>query len=180
LLRTVDGNGWLLGDDGGGFWLGRQAVRAVLAALEGHGTPTVLVDLVAAALGVPPRRDALHTAVYGQAPVRLARLAPVVTGAHRDGDQVATGILHAAAAALLETVAALTPVAGRPLVLAGGVLDSGGEVERIVREGAAARWSLRPTVGADPAAGAAWLALRALSPAAPALVRSRLTAGTAG
>ena len=28
LTRTADGHGWLLGDDGSGFWLGREAVRA--------------------------------------------------------------------------------------------------------------------------------------------------------
>jgi glucosamine kinase len=161
ISRTVDGNGWLLGDDGGGFWLGRQAVRAVLAALEGHGAPTSMIDPVAAALGVPPRREPVLSAVYNDVPVRLARLAPVVSAAHRHGDPVATGILRAAGTALLETVSALAPVAGRPLVLAGGVLDGGGEVARIVREGAAARWSVRPAVSADPAAGAAWLALRA-------------------
>jgi N-acetylglucosamine kinase-like BadF-type ATPase len=30
LTRTADGHGWLLGDDGPGFWLGREAVRAAL------------------------------------------------------------------------------------------------------------------------------------------------------
>ena len=37
---VADGNGWLLGDDGSGFWLGREAVRAALAALDGRGAAT--------------------------------------------------------------------------------------------------------------------------------------------
>ena len=39
LTRTADGHGWLLGDDGSGFWLGREAVRSVLRALD-LGEPT--------------------------------------------------------------------------------------------------------------------------------------------
>ncbi|HKT05690.1 MAG TPA: BadF/BadG/BcrA/BcrD ATPase family protein, partial [Rugosimonospora sp.] len=44
MVRYVDGNGWLVGDDGSGFWLGREAVRAALAALDGRGGPTRLVE----------------------------------------------------------------------------------------------------------------------------------------
>ena len=34
LVRTADGHGWLLGDDGSGFWLGREAMRSLLRALD--------------------------------------------------------------------------------------------------------------------------------------------------
>ncbi|MFG2343246.1 BadF/BadG/BcrA/BcrD ATPase family protein [Streptomyces phaeochromogenes] len=50
---TVGGDGWLLGDDGGGFWLGRSAVRAALRMADGRGGPTTLADAVGRALGVP-------------------------------------------------------------------------------------------------------------------------------
>src|SRR5262245_31879500 len=36
LDRVVDGHGWLLGDLGSGFWLGREAVRATLAVCDGR------------------------------------------------------------------------------------------------------------------------------------------------
>ena len=42
VTHRIDGHGWLVGDDGSGFWLGRQAVRAVLAELDGRGEPTLL------------------------------------------------------------------------------------------------------------------------------------------
>ncbi|WP_435822210.1 BadF/BadG/BcrA/BcrD ATPase family protein [Actinacidiphila alni] len=44
----MDGHGWLLGDEGSGFWLGNRAVRAALEALDGRGPWTTLVDRVAA------------------------------------------------------------------------------------------------------------------------------------
>lgn len=47
-----DGHGWLLGDRGSGFWLGRQAVIAAMAALDGAGPATMLTDLVIEALGL--------------------------------------------------------------------------------------------------------------------------------
>ncbi|WP_234048547.1 BadF/BadG/BcrA/BcrD ATPase family protein [Streptomyces liliifuscus] len=50
---TVGGDGWLLGDDGGGFWIGRSAVRAALRMADGRGVPTTLADAVGRALGVP-------------------------------------------------------------------------------------------------------------------------------
>jgi N-acetylglucosamine kinase-like BadF-type ATPase len=43
-----DGHGWLLGDEGSGFWLGNRAVRAALEALDGRGPWTALVPRVVA------------------------------------------------------------------------------------------------------------------------------------
>ncbi|MET9866950.1 BadF/BadG/BcrA/BcrD ATPase family protein, partial [Streptomyces sp. NPDC006386] len=50
---TVDGDGWLLGDDGSGFWIGRAAVRAALRMADGRGAATVLAATVGRELGVP-------------------------------------------------------------------------------------------------------------------------------
>ncbi|MFE5144522.1 N-acetylglucosamine kinase [Streptomyces fagopyri] len=51
---TVDGDGWLLGDEGSGFWIGRGAVRAALRMADGRGGPTTLARAVGLALGLPP------------------------------------------------------------------------------------------------------------------------------
>ncbi len=40
------GYGWLLGDDGSAFWIGRQAVRAVLPALDGRAPASPLSRLI--------------------------------------------------------------------------------------------------------------------------------------
>ncbi|MFJ1967363.1 N-acetylglucosamine kinase [Streptomyces sp. NPDC087903] len=62
---TVDGDGWLLGDDGSGFWIGRSAVRAALRMADGRGGPTMLAALVGRALDLPA--DVLPYAVEGEA-----------------------------------------------------------------------------------------------------------------
>ncbi|MET8409496.1 BadF/BadG/BcrA/BcrD ATPase family protein [Streptomyces sp. NPDC005195] len=52
-VATVDGDGWLLGDEGSGFWIGRGAVRAALRMADGRGAPTTLARSVGLALGLP-------------------------------------------------------------------------------------------------------------------------------
>ena len=37
--RMIGGHGYLLGDEGGGFWIGRAGLRAVLRSLDGRGGP---------------------------------------------------------------------------------------------------------------------------------------------
>lgn len=51
--KTVGGDGWLLGDDGGGFWIGREAVRIALRMADRRGGETALAALVGRELGVP-------------------------------------------------------------------------------------------------------------------------------
>ncbi|MFK0150654.1 BadF/BadG/BcrA/BcrD ATPase family protein [Streptomyces sp. NPDC090493] len=139
LAATSGGDGWLLGDDGGGFWIGREAARAALRAADGRGGATVLTGTVGRALGVPadtlppadggcwaPARRAAYRArllpaVLDRPPVRLADLAPLVPQAAADDDAVARTILREAVAHLARTVAALRPRPGEPLVVTGGL-----------------------------------------------------------
>ena len=48
--RFRDGYGWLLGDDGSGFWIGRQAARAAIAAVDGRAPMAELARAVLATL----------------------------------------------------------------------------------------------------------------------------------
>lgn len=143
---VADGHGWLLGDEGSGFWLGSQAVRAALAALDGRGPATSLIRAVLGHYGVlvasvpgqdpawGPPGEPLAQAVaegvvvraYAAAPVELALLSPLVVAAAGEGDAVAARLLARAAELLAGTVRALRPRAGEPLVLSGGLLGPGG------------------------------------------------------
>jgi glucosamine kinase len=162
LTRYVDGDGWLVGDDGSGFWLGREAVRAALAAFAGRGPATALADPVCAALGARPDRDSLICAVYARGPAALPPLAPLVTGAA--DDPVADAIMQRAAECLLAGVASLTPrEAGHTVaVLGGGVLVHSGRIATLVRNGLRERFGLCSEIATDGAAGAATLAIRAV------------------
>ncbi|MGV9539546.1 BadF/BadG/BcrA/BcrD ATPase family protein, partial [Streptosporangium sandarakinum] len=181
----ADGYGWLLGDEGSGTWIGRRAVRAVLASVDGRAAPTALLGCFgdaaepsrspgqagpgpaapgplgsAESAGSAPSAQEIvrlvHAGIAESGPAWLARLAPAVEAAARDGDAAATAILDEAARRLAATVGALGPVSG-PLVLAGSLLTEPTLLAGKVRAGLAGT----VVTARDSAAGAAALALHA-------------------
>ncbi|WUP37719.1 ATPase [Streptomyces europaeiscabiei] len=177
---TSGGDGWLLGDDGGGFWIGRAAVRAALRAADGRSVPTALVRSVGRDLGLPAevlppegygavdavpwsadRRTAyrarLLPAVMDRSPVRLADHAPGVVRTAEEEDTVAVRILQEAARRLVETVAALSPHRGEPLVATGGLLAPNGPLLSPLTE-RLAPYGLAVTPVSDGSPGAVALA----------------------
>lgn len=179
MVRCLDGAGWLLGDVGSGFWLGREAVRAALAHLDGTGERTELAASVATALGVETEKWPVVRAVYAREPVELATLAPLVGMAAAEGDQVATRIVERAVETLVGEVELLLRDATdlSAGVLAGGVLLAGGELAERVGMSLTTEHALAVGMARDGAAGAAWLALKGLSTPPPADVHAALTEG---
>ena len=134
-VAVADGLGWLLGDEGSGFWIGHRVVRAALADLDGRGPSTGLTPLVLGRLGVPAPAAAadrepilaMVRALYAGPPVRLADLAGLAFEADRD--QTAAGILDDAAAALARTLSAVrSPTVSGPVVLGGGIMGHGPQI----------------------------------------------------
>jgi N-acetylglucosamine kinase-like BadF-type ATPase len=112
LARSADGRegraggwGYLLGDEGSGYWLGREAVTAYLRKLEGRASASVLSDLVSQALGRQahsvPHVIGWLNADQSQV-ARLANLAPLVSQAAQAGDLLARDILSRAGEALAD------------------------------------------------------------------------------
>lgn len=165
---TADGLGWLLGDRGSGFWIGRRVARAVVRDLDHAGPATALTDAVLEHLDIAA--DATRSegrarslvrlveSLYSARPIELAALAPYAFTA---GDAVAEGIVRRAGEHLADTLTGLLTEPG-PLVVGGSVLARSGFVRDafIARLGASAvDLDLRPVT--DGAVGAALLALRA-------------------
>jgi N-acetylglucosamine kinase-like BadF-type ATPase len=134
LERVVGGHGWLLGDAGGGYWIGRRVARAVIAALDGQAPPTALTGLLLDAVGVqadlstePGRLDAMKRvvpALYARRPVSLAAFAPLAFAVHED--PVAREILVASSVVLADLVRAVrVPELPGPLVVGGSVVVRG-------------------------------------------------------
>jgi N-acetylglucosamine kinase-like BadF-type ATPase len=182
LGRTADGHGWLLGDDGSGFWLGREAVRAALHTLDAGAPPGRLVSSVLHALGAAGsaeevasapgggepdrRRDRVIQAVHSRPGVELSGLAPLVSAAYRDGDPQARSIVERAAAALLATLGRIRePGQTTPIVLAGSLTGETSPVGSTLRRLLAARFAGPVRPARSGVGGAAWLALAALDPA---------------
>ena len=159
----VGGWGERLGDEGSGYAVGLEALRAVARATDGRGPATGLTQHVLGHLGLSRAEDLI--AWIATADKRdVAALVPMVVGASAEGDPVASSIMAGAVADLVKHAAVALERAGPwteppELVLCGGLLEEGGPLreatERAV-SGCAVRSAAR---GIDPAMGAARTAL---------------------
>lgn len=162
------GWGWILGDEGSGYDIGRRAVAAALAAGDGTGSPTVLQERVCSAWGLE-RIDLAIRRVYADLPAAkadMAALVPLVMAAAAGGDEVAAAILRQAGEQLGALAAAVLRRLGLPDGAAQLVAGTGGVFTgcAAVREAMAARLAaLAPTASlidpiSSPAEGAVRLA----------------------
>lgn len=107
-LFHADGLGHWLGDAGSGFEIGRNGLRAAVAAWEGRGPKTRLVEsLLAAAAGDVNGWAARLTEDGSLAHREMTGFVPQVVAAAQAGDAVALSILHEAGRALAETAASV-------------------------------------------------------------------------
>jgi N-acetylglucosamine kinase-like BadF-type ATPase len=105
--RTMRAGGWgyIFGDEGGAFWIVREAVRAALRFEEGWGWPTELHGMLLAATGTKSANEVLHAFYTPEWPrARVAGLAAEVARAAEAGDEMATTILQIAGAKLAQFV----------------------------------------------------------------------------
>ncbi|MFI1330434.1 N-acetylglucosamine kinase [Streptomyces sp. NPDC020845] len=158
--RRADGWGHLLGDCGGGAWIGRAGLEAAMRAYDGReGGSQPLLTRLEAVFGpagelpgkLYPRPDR---------PAVLASFAPEV-GRCAERDPVAAAILRDAAQHIAQAAEAVCPdVEGRVVALTGGLLRMGAPLLVPLRAQLAERLpNARVTEAAgDPLAGAVRIA----------------------
>ncbi len=168
------GWGYLLGDEGSGYWVAREAVRRTLSRLDAGGDVDRLGQQLAADCGLQSPEDLLDH-FYAQPERRYwAGRSRVVFETAAAGDPVAAEIIDAAALALAGMAAAVADrldVLG-PVVLGGGLAANQPALQRRVRHHLAGfgLTDLR-ILTADPVRGAVELAQRmlaAIEPVTPA------------
>jgi N-acetylglucosamine kinase-like BadF-type ATPase len=127
LAARAGGWGYVLGDEGSGYWIGRAALRAVLREADRRGPATQLTGLLLHYYGVARAQDLIAQVYQGALrPAAIASLAQCVQGAFNNGDAVAIGILRGAADQLESaavSVARRLEMIGTefPFVLSGGI-----------------------------------------------------------
>ena len=128
-LVQVDGRGYWLGDDGGGAWIGRLALRHVLDSVAGQGAPTTLVAAAQARYGDLARLPGT-IAAGDRVASTTAAFAPDVVVAAETGDAIARQVLDAAGAALADSLGRAARLSGTERVTAvGGLASVGALVE---------------------------------------------------
>lgn len=154
----VGGWGSRVGDEGSGAWLGIEAVRATLRALDGRDEPGPLARAIESRWGAGV--EALVGRARHAAPADFARLAPSVL--ELAGDDPAAAALHArAVAALSELVSTAARASAQPVAavaFTGGVaLALSDQLRAALPEGLG---SLLREAAGPPVAGA-WRLARA-------------------
>jgi N-acetylglucosamine kinase-like BadF-type ATPase len=161
------GWGYVLGDEGSGYWIGRHALRAVVRESDGRGQPTSMTPLVLAHFGARHPSELVH-AIYDGAlrPSAIAAVARAVQAAAEDGDELAGQILTVAARELASSARAVITRLGLrddvfDVVLSGGVMHA---VSRLAAEVEAQVTQLAPhcrvqRLQREPAHGAVALAV---------------------
>ena len=126
--RRADGWGYLLGDDGSAYWIGREGLRAVARACDGRGPPTALQDLIFAELHLGDCSELVNRVYVKDFDVpHVAAIASLVEQAARQRDAVASEILKQAGRRLGRTLCTLVRELEMThetfeVVLTGGVL----------------------------------------------------------
>jgi N-acetylglucosamine kinase-like BadF-type ATPase len=139
----VGGWGSLLGDEGSGYWMGLQALRAVVRAEDGRDEGTALREAILTHLNLQIPRDLVPWS--GRASkAEVAALSEVVLACRAQGDRPAQMIVEAGSVeiARLARTAAQRLGAGQKameIALTGGLMHRGSAYfaecrERIVRE----------------------------------------------
>lgn len=165
------GYGFLLADEGSAYWLGHQALRAVVRASDRREPETQLAELVLRSLGIESVAE-LVPLVYERAmpQYQIAALAALVGKASASGDAVAGKILADAAQELTLAARSVARQLGFgsepfPLVLAGGVLKACPSLPSLIEARLELPGALPRRLEAEPALGAVTLALDLLRPA---------------
>lgn len=125
---TARSGGWghLLGDEGSGYALGRDALAAVARAWDGYGTQTRLTQLLASEFHLSTQREIISYA-YGGDKSCIAALSRIVEQAAREGDDVAQEIIRENAAKMVLLVGAVAKrlhLGATEVAMLGGMLEN--------------------------------------------------------
>jgi N-acetylglucosamine kinase-like BadF-type ATPase len=156
------GWGYLLGDEGGGFWIGRAALAAVVRQFDGRGPATRLTALVLTEMGLSSPTELVHEIYYRDLHRRaIASLAALVQQAADAGDAVAGQILARAGTELAAAAGSVITRLGMrgdafPTILAGGIFrgvpslvrDVDTRMSEIAPRSSVQRLEVEPAVGA--------------------------------
>ncbi len=164
--RAARAGGWgyVLADEGSGYWLGRQVLRRVLRAADGRGPATALTSRVLAHYEVAQPRDLVREIYAGRfKPSTVAAIASLAETAADEGDPWALELIRRGAEELAVSaravLTALSLPAG-PVLLAGGIFRAvprlrAGVVHTLEAQVPGVRVSTLPD---EPVAGAVSLA----------------------
>ena len=126
-IIRAGGWGYLLGDEGAGYWMGREAIRRVVSALDMKLRLESFESEILREIGTNDW-DGIKAFVYSKDRSVIASLARTVIDLANSGDETATDIVLTAADYLVDLVQQIELVSGKrnlPVVFGGGISEAG-------------------------------------------------------
>ncbi|OPH56369.1 hypothetical protein BC351_28140 [Paenibacillus ferrarius] len=170
--HLIYNGGWghILGDEGSGYSIGLQALKAVCKAYDRREYPTELTGMVLDALKLASEQELIHY-IYreGKSKKEIASLARLVIEASTHSDRVAVAILSEAGDELVELVRGLMRKSASlheaiPVTVAGSIFTYSDIIKNRFVEGLSVhRAGQYQPPYADPVEGAIKVAMEAIS-----------------
>lgn len=156
------GWGHVMGDEGSGYAIGRDALRAAVRGADRRGPATTLLAGILAAWELPAPEDLLERVYQPFDKTAIASLAPLVLSHADAGDQMARRIVTRAGRELALAVSTVGRRLGfardedaLPLALGGGLLTRETRLRAMLLRALARDWTLEYVVVMEPALSAA-------------------------
>lgn len=138
--QQVGGWGYLLGDEGAGYWIGKEGIRNAMMAIEAQQSvrPGSLADKILQGMSAKDWHG-VKGFVYSKDRSAIAALSKIVNSCAEQGDEEAISILQKAAGQLADLVFRMDKKMTRkslPVVFTGGISSSNHlclELEKFLR-----------------------------------------------
>jgi N-acetylglucosamine kinase-like BadF-type ATPase len=130
VIARAGGWGHRVGDEGSGYWIGKQAIIHILKTMDGRVAPNKLAEHILPYLGLKDHEDLFNWTYSASYSVeRVGELSSLVSEAHTQGDPLAHSIMMQAAKELFACAMAVIKrinLYTKPfqIILQGGVLHN--------------------------------------------------------
>ncbi len=108
IIARAGGWGYLLDDEGSGYWIGLKALREVMRMYNGRGSKTILKHAIMEHLNINDLQDLVTMIYTGRLSIsEIASISKIVTKCAEMGDEVALNIMKEAGRKLAEMIIAV-------------------------------------------------------------------------
>jgi glucosamine kinase len=169
---TVRAGGWghVLGDEGSGYGIGREALQATVRAADGRGPATTLLTSILNAWNLTEPESLMEHVYQPFDKTTIASLAPLVLASAAAGDLISRRIVAHAARELALAVSTVAHALGfrrdhLPLAVGGGLLVHQPRLRAQVLRRIASQWTIDHVIVEEPALHAAMMLAAENTPA---------------
>ena len=134
-VHRVGGFGKHLGDEGGGYSIGKKGLNVISKEFDGRSDVSVILKLAAKKFGINSPEKLIEEVYINK--MEIASFAPIVIEAAEKGDSNALKILEEESEELVSHIIAMVKKAGKPalnVALIGGLINHDNVYSRILRK----------------------------------------------